>query len=631
MRGLYLCSPVSSCARIAAVFPEPLIPVMTDLNFHVVHLMRERIQNNAHSEAMRYKQGNEWVSLNWTEVSERVTSIAKSLLNFGLQPQEKIGLYARNMPEWTMVDLGTLFTRGVLVPVYPTSTTPQVEYIMQDASVRILFVGEQAEYDRALSLLESCPTLERLVAMDDSVDLQGCDKACHLKDFMQEGCGDDVATELQVRLDDTRMDDLLTLIYTSGTTGTPKGVMLDYTNIGAGLESHDGIIELDQQDVSLCFLPLSHIFERAWTFYVMYRGAVNVYTRDPANIGVVVAEVKPTVMCAVPRFYEKVHAAIMEKVQQAPRVRQLIFNTALKIGDKAFSYKQAGKPMPWLIGKLHGIADKAVFSKLRLALGGNIRFMPCGGARLMDDVNMFFHAIGIHVKYGYGLTETVATVTCFRDEQFKLGTTGTAMPGVEVRLGEENEILVKGPTVMRGYYNKPEETAEVLLDGWFHTGDAGIIDEDGRLQMTERLKDLMKTSGGKYIAPQVIESILGQDRYIEQIAIVADTRKYVSALIVPTFEALESYAKSLNLKYESKMELVRHSKINELFEERIQKLQEQLARFEQVKKFTLLPKEFTIDKGELTPTLKLRRKNIMARYKAEVEAMYAKHKKKTQS
>ena len=601
---------------------------MTDLNFHVVNLIRGRILNSAHIEAMRFKQGSEWLSLNWAEVGERITSIATSLLKFGLQPQEKIGLYARNMPEWSMVDLGTLFTRGVLVPVYPTSTAPQVEYIVQDAGIRVLFVGEQAEYDRALSLMESCPTLERLIALDDSVDLQDCDKACHLSAFMAEGGDAESAAELQSRLDDTRMDDLLTLIYTSGTTGTPKGVMLDYTNIGAGLESHDGIIDLDQQDVSLCFLPLSHIFERAWTFYVMYRGAVNVYTRDPTNIGVAVAEVKPTVMCAVPRFYEKVHAAIVEKVQQAPRPRQLIFHTALKIGEKAFSYRQAGKPMPWLISKLHGVADKTVFSKLRLALGGNIRFMPCGGARLMDDVNMFFHAIGIHVKYGYGLTETVATVTCFRDEQFKLGTTGTAMPGVQIRLGEENEILVKGPTVMRGYYNKPEDTAEVLRDGWFHTGDAGIIDEQGHLQMTERLKDLMKTSGGKYIAPQVIESILGQDRFIEQIAIVADTRKYVSALIVPTFEALEGYAKSINLKYESKMELVRHSKINELFEERIQQLQEQLARFEQVKKFTLLPKEFTIDKGELTPTLKLRRKNIMARYKAEIEAMYAKHKQK---
>ncbi|MGY0218077.1 AMP-dependent synthetase/ligase [Endozoicomonadaceae bacterium StTr2] len=603
---------------------------MTDSKFHIVRLMCERISNNAHREAMRWKQGNEWTSLDWETVGSKVGAIARSLLKFGLQPQDKTAIYSRNMPEWTLADLGTLFTRGVTVPVYPTSTTAQTEYIIQDAGVRLLFVGEQAEYDRALPLLERCPTLERLVVLDSSTDLKGCEQACYLENFVEEGDSAEMEALLQTRIEQARMDDLLTLIYTSGTTGTPKGVMLDYTNIGAAMESHNEVIDLGETDVSLCFLPLSHIFERAWSFYVLYRGAVNVYTRNPANVGDVIGEVKPTVMCAVPRFYEKVHAAIMEKVQQAPKFKQLMFNTALKIGNKNFSYIRTGKSVPWWVKQLHKTAEKAVLGKLRLALGGKIRYMPCGGARLMDEVNLFFHAIGIHVKYGYGLTETTATVTCCQSQQFKMGSVGTAMPGVEVKIGTDNEILVKGPTVMRGYFNKSEETAEVLRDGWLHTGDAGEIDEQGRLQMTERLKDLMKTSGGKYIAPQVIESLLGQDRFIEQIAIVADARKYVSALIVPTFESLEHYAKSINLKYESKMDLVRHSKVNEMFEERIQQLQQQLARFEQVKKFTLLPREFSIDKGELTPTLKLRRKNITARYKAEIEAMYTKHVKKAQ-
>lgn len=601
----------------------------THFQYHLVSLLRERISQLSDRPVLCYANSKDGQDITWAELGRRVEDVALALISAGLGVQEKVAIFSRNMPEWTIVDLAILWCKGVSVPVYPTNTPRQAAYIVRDADARILFAGEQEQFDAALDIAAENPNLERIVALDASIDLKGSEKACYLQEFVKAQGGlaerdPAVQKELQHRLDNVSMDDLLTLIYTSGTTGEPKGVMLDYTNIGAAFQSHDTRLKLSHDDVSLCFLPLSHVFERAWTYYVLYRGAKNVYIRDQTDIKKAMRDVRPTVMCAVPRLYEKMHAAIFAQVETAPEKKKKLFNWAVGCAEKRFLLEQEGKT-PGLMLKLScAIGEKLVYSKLRGVLGGRVRYLPCGGAPLASDINLFFQSIGIHIKVGYGLSETTATVSCYEDTGFKFGSAGNPMPGVEMRIGEENEIQVKADTVMRGYYNKPELTAEVFTeDGWFRTGDAGYIDETGNVVITERLKDLMKTSGGKYIAPQVVEGALIRDHFVEQVAIIADARKYASALIVPAFEALEEYAHSIGVKFENRMELLRHSDIQDMFHKRLEKLQSELARFEKVKKFTLLNREFSLELGEMTPTLKLRRKVIMERFRKEIDAMYS--------
>ncbi|WPC69927.1 long-chain fatty acid--CoA ligase [Aeromonas hydrophila] len=589
---------------------------------HLVRLMRERIARLGNKAALRVQQDGQWRAIGWRTLGQAMDYCAQALIRAGHQPTEMVGIYARNMPEWTQADLGILAARGVSVPIYPTSTLDQLRYIVKDAGIKVLFVGEQPQFDQALQLIES-GEIRQLVALDGSVNLRGCPQASHFQTFLVSGNHQPSEQVLRERERQYRMDDLLTLIYTSGTTGEPKGVMLDFANIAACFEMHNSRLDLNEQDVSLCMLPLSHVFERAWSYYVLYCGAENVYIRDPQKVMDVIGEVQPTVMCAVPRLYEKAYAMIQARVAQAPRLRQALFGWATKVGKQMVATRQAGKTAsPQLYGQLW-LAERLVFRKLRARFGGRTRFLPVAGARLADEVNFFFQAMGLNLKYGYGMTETTATVCCYEDSQFKLGSIGTALCGIEVKLGENNELLVRSPTVMRGYYNKPEATAEVMTeDGFLRTGDAGELDSEGNIYFTERLKELMKTSNGKYVAPQLVEGTIGKDRFIEQIAIVADARHFVSALIVPCFESLEEYARSINLQYQCKTELLRHSKVVEFFEARIQDLQKELAKFEQVKKFTLLPSAFSMELGELTPTMKLRRKIIESKYQSEIEAMY---------
>ncbi|WP_042063020.1 AMP-dependent synthetase/ligase [Aeromonas allosaccharophila] len=589
---------------------------------HLVRLMRERIAQLGNKAALRVQQDGQWRAIGWRTLGQAMDYCAQALIRAGHQPTEMVGIYARNMPEWTQADLGILAARGVSVPIYPTSTLEQLRYIVRDANIGLLFVGEQPQFDQALNLLKD-GEIRQIVALDGNVNLRGCEQASHFQTFLVSGNHQPSEQELRERETQYRMDDLLTLIYTSGTTGEPKGVMLDFSNIAACFEMHNSRLDLNQQDVSLCMLPLSHVFERAWSYYVLYCGAENVYIRDPQKVMDVIGEVQPTVMCAVPRLYEKAYAMIQAKVAQAPALRRALFGWATRVGKQMVATRQAGKSAsPQLYAQLW-LAERLVFRKLRARFGGRTRFLPVAGARLADDVNLFFQAMGLNLKYGYGMTETTATVCCYEDNQFKLGSIGTALNGIEVKLGENNELLVRSPTVMRGYYNKPDATAEVMTeDGFLRTGDAGELDSQGNIYFTERLKELMKTSNGKYVAPQLVEGTIGKDRFIEQIAIVADARHFVSALIVPCFESLEEYARSINLQYQCKSELLRNSRVKEFFEARIADLQKELAKFEQVKKFTLLPSAFSMELGELTPTMKLRRKIIEAKYQSEIEAMY---------
>lgn len=595
---------------------------MAKLDFHIVKRVREQIAKGNNRTALKHKVGNEWQDISWQQFGHQVDSLSLALLAQGLKVQDKVGIFSNNMPQWTVADFAALQLRGVTVPIYPTNTAEQSAYILDNADVKVLFVGEQPQLDAAVSIFDQCGQLELIVAMSDDIDLGEHEFVVSWHDFIAQGNAD-YQEELDLRLAQAQEDDLLTLIYTSGTTGQPKGVMLDYTNIAAQLEGHDQRLSLSQDDVSLCFLPLSHVFERAWTFYVLYKGATNCYLKDTAQVRDALSEVRPTVMCAVPRFYEKIFSAIHEKVSRAPIHRKVMFTWAVNMGAKMALCHQQKREPSLMLRKAHALADKLVLNKLRALLGGRINFMPCGGAKLDETIGRFFHSIGINVKLGYGMTETTATVSCWDDKCFDPDSIGMSMPGAQVKIGANNEILVRGPMVMRGYYKMPEETEKTFDEhGFLKTGDAGHIDENGNLFITDRIKELMKTSGGKYIAPQMIEGAIGKDHFIEQIAVIADTRKFVSALIVPCFDSLEEYAKELNIAYRDRVELIKNHQVVEMLEKRVNELQTGLAKFEQVKKFKLLPKAFSMDNGELTPTQKLRRKVINDKYQDEIEEMY---------
>lgn len=591
--------------------------MMTSLDFHFINRFHQQAQRLSLQPAARLLQNGKWVELNWVTLQKHIDELSYALLASGIEVQDKVAIFAQNMPRWTIADIGTMQIRAVSVPIYATNTAKQVEYILNDADIKILFVGDQEQYDIAIEIANKCPLLQKIVAMKQSIKLRDIKIAQHWQDFINVSPND---TELNQRLNDKRLDDLFTLIYTSGTTGEPKGVMLDYANLAYQLQAHDKALpNIDENDVSLSFLPLSHIFERAWVYYVLHRGAINCYLEDPHQVRDALTALKPTLMCAVPRFYEKIYAAIWDKVNQAPSHRQTLFNWAIRSAQSHL----LGKKTTFLNRLQYIIADKLVLSKLRSLLGGKIRMMPCGGATLDPSIGTFFQSIGINIKLGYGMTETTATVSCWSENNINVHSIGVLMPGTEVKIGEENEILVRSGAVMRGYYKKPEETAKTFTaDGFLKTGDAGELDAQGNLYITDRIKELMKTSNGKYIAPQYVEGKIGKDKFIEQIAIIADAKKYVSALIVPCFDSLEEYAKKLNIRYQDRLELIKNAEVVKMFEQRINELQKDLASFEQIQKFTLLSQAFTTKMEEITPTLKLRRKVILERYKEQIEQMY---------
>ena len=594
-----------------------------DLNFHFIHRVRSQAKTLANRTALRYFKDNNWLSISWSKFQQQIDQISLALLANHIDIQDKIGIFSHNMPRWTITDIGTLQVRAVTVPIYATNTAKQAQFIINNADMKIIFVGDQEQYDQVLEIVDECPKLEKIVAMKSTIHLHEHAKACHWQEFI-DMADEQYQAELQQRLDSKCLEDLFTLIYTSGTTGEPKGVMLDYANLAHQLNAHDQALKVDDTDVSLSFLPLSHIFERAWVAYVLHRGATNCYIEDTNQVRSALTEIHPTLMCAVPRFYEKIYTAILDKVHNAPKLRQWIFHWAMDIGHQHFDALAKGQKIGFLLKQQYALANKLVLGKLRALLGGRIRMMPCGGAKLEPTIGLFFHSIGLNIKLGYGMTETTATVSCWDDFHFNANSIGSLMPGAEVKIGENNEILVRGGMVMKGYYKKPQETVDAFTaDGFLKTGDAGEFDAEGNLYITDRIKELMKTSNGKYIAPQVLESKIGKDKFIEQIAVIADAKKYVSALIVPCYVALEEYAKQVNIKYQDRLELLKHSEILQMLEQRINELQKELAGWEQIKRFTLLPQAFSTQLEEITPTLKLRRKVILQRYQTQIEAMYS--------
>ena len=590
---------------------------------HPVEFLLHACRTRGEKVALEAERDGHWYHYSWQSLGEQVERLARGLLLCGCTEQEKIGILAPNMPEWTLADLAILAIRGVVVPLYPTNTLEQMRYVLEDAGVRLLFVAEASQLALAQTLWQQ-GVISRIIVLDEQVDLAGCPVAVHLGSLLAQADAEpQLASQLDKRRAGYRLDDLLTLVYTSGTTGEPKGVMLDYANLQAVWQQHDERVSVGPEDVSLALLPLSHVYERFWSYYILYRGAKNVYLRDPQQLMSVLHLVRPTVMCAVPRVYEKAYNIIHGKVAQASLLSRTLFTWSKQVALARLAQRQTGKPASLWLRATHAVADRLVFAKMRQRFGGQARLLPVGGARLADEIYRFFNAAGLPLVYGYGMTETSATVSCPLRDTLPVGTIGTPFASLQIRLGEEGEIQVKGPTVMRGYYNKPAETAAAFTaDGFLRTGDAGEFDGQGRLIFIERLKELMKTSNGKYVAPQRVEGVLAQDPLFEQVAVIADGRHYVSALIVPCQEQLIGYARSVGIEFQHSVELLRHSRIVAYVESRIQTLQQELARYEQVKKFTLLPRPFTMEQGELTPTLKLRRKVIEQRFDREIEAMY---------
>ena len=596
-----------------------------------VSLISNQAKKYGNREALRYRDylTDQWTSMSWNSFKQDIERCANALLLAGVEPQGKVGVFSQNCPEILITHFASFYNRAIPVPIYATSSKDEAAYIINDSGATVLVVGDQAQYDIALQLFDVCPNLKLVVVMNTKVEVELSKRVTTWRKFLSDGgqAGELARSALAKRMDEGRPDDLMYLIYTSGTTGQPKGVMLTHSNFSAAMMAHGmRLTYVDDNDVSLSFLPLSHIFELGWTMYCLIHGLVVAINYDPRDIQRTVKEVSPNCMCSVPRFWEKVYTAIMDNVSGAKPVVKTLFKTAIRIGKaRNIKYVRNGQKAPYLIEKQYQYFEKKVYSRLRRAIGvENGKLFPTAGAMLSDSITELLHAVGINIVIGYGLSETNASVCFYPNTGWELGTIGEPIPGVKVKIGEQNEILVKGPTVMRGYYNMPEETAKAIdADGWFHTGDCGELTEKGHLIMTERLKDLYKTSNGKYIAPQMLETLLAQVKFMAQVAVIGDGRKYVSALIVPDFEELGIWAAKHKIKFRNNEELVNDPKVHAMLEKLINEYQKNLASYEQIKRFVLLPRPFTMESGELTNTLKIRRAVVNKRYAKLIDAMYA--------
>jgi long-chain acyl-CoA synthetase len=572
-----------------------------------------------------YYQGNDkkWIPITWTELWKSIEDTAKALIVNGVKPGDKVAIMSRNMPEWTIADYALQLVRAVSVPLFSLTSVAQAEYMVNETECVLFIAGEQEQYDVARQLMSKIPSLRKIIAFDKSVKFDAGIKSEYFSDFVAEGSKSNLDEQIKQLAGEANDKDLCSILYTSGTSGEPKGVMLSVANFLHCVHIHDLRLTVSDQDVSLCFLPLSHIFERGWTFIVLSFGMTSYYLRNAKEVVDAVKDVKPTIMCSVPRFFEKTYEGVNAAIAKSSPLKQKMFKWAINVGGKRLDYIWNKKPVPLGLTLAYSVADKLVLKKGRAALGGNFRFMVCGGAALSLEIIHFFEQVGIHIKIGYGLTETVASVTCLLDDDINTSSVGKVMPLVEVKIGENNEIMVKGDTVFMGYYKKPELTAEVFKDGYFCTGDAGRLDENGYLFLTDRIKDIIKTSSGKYIAPQKIESLLAGDKYIEQITIIGSERKYVTALVVPAVIAFGKLMKDMGLENNTRSEQVKDKAVIAFYQQRINELQKDLSPYEQVKKIVLLPEEFTIQTGELTPSLKIKRRVVAEQFKKEIEAMYS--------
>ena len=590
-----------------------------------------------HSQAKKYGNrtalvrqdfgGSKWTNVSWNQFSANVKKVSNALLALGLKPQDKIAVFSQNCAEYLYTDFGAYGIRVVSIPFYATTSGQQVQYMVNDASVRLVFVGEQEQYDKAHNIHSVCPSLERIIVFDRHVRLSMHDpEAMYFDDFLK--LGEDLPHEREVEAlwNEANDDDLCNILYTSGTTGDSKGVMLTYGQYTAALKANDECVPLTEKDRVIDFLPFTHIFERGWAYLAISEGCTLIVNTDPHKIQQSMRETHPTCMSSVPRFWEKVYQAVRAKIDRSSGMQQKMFYKAWNIGKKYnVDYLAKGKRPPLSLRLEYAIANKTVLGLVRAQIGlEHPNIFPTAGAYVSPEVQEFVHSIGIGMVVGYGLTESLATVSCNHlDEGYTIGSVGQPINGIEIKIGENSEILLKGPTITKGYYKRPEQNKTAFdADGFFHTGDAGYL-KNGELYLTERIKDLFKTSNGKYIAPQMIEALLLVDKFVDQVAVIADQRKFVSALVVPEYGALEEWARARGIKFADRVELCENKEVNAMMMERIDILQQSLAHYEQIKRFTLLPHHFSMEKGEITNTLKLRRGMVNKHYKDIIDGMYA--------
>lgn len=595
---------------------------------HLSVLIHDLANKYGDKTALTFKKfgSDKWQSVSWNQFSLRVKQVSNALLNIGAKPHDKIAVFSQNCVHYLYTDFGAYGIKVCSIPFYATSSEQQIQYMINDGQVRFLFVGEQDQYDKAHRVFALCPSLERIIIFDSSVRISTHDPAAlYFKDFIKLGENLPRQTEVEALYQSASMDDMANILYTSGTTGDSKGVMLTYGQYDAALRANDEVVPVSEKDRVINFLPFTHIFERGWAYLCLSEGAQLIINTYPHEIQESMRQVHPTCMCSVPRFWEKVYIAVKAKMDEAGSVQKKLFYHALAVGRKRnIEYIANGKRPPLTLELEYKIINKTILSMVRKQLGlEHSNIFPTAGAYVSPEVEEFVLSVGIGMVVGYGLTESLATVSCVHlDKKFTIGSVGRPISSIQIKIGEDNEILLKGPTITKGYYHRDTTNAKVFdEEGYFRTGDAGYM-KDEELFLTERIKDLFKTSNGKYIAPQQVESLLLVDKFIDQVAVIADQRKFVSALIVPEFRLVEDWAREHHIAFSSREDLCANEQVKKMLQERINTLQQQLAYYEQIKRITLLPHHFSMESGELTNTLKIRRPIINKNYQAEIDKMY---------
>jgi len=610
--------------------PEPQAPVIkaadatADEPTTLTEVFEFVARVHARPDTLNYKHDGRWIPISSADVLQRARWIAAGLYSLGIRRGERVAILSESRPEWTLTDAGCIFLGAIDVPIYPTLTPAQVQYILKDSGARVLLLANETKLREIEPILSSCPAVEHLIVFEKDVVANSA--AISLGQL--EARGRAFSRQQRELLRDLELqakpDDLATIIYTSGTTGEPKGVMLTHGNLVSNLVDSSGHFSFGVDDTALSVLPLSHIFERQAMYMYLYCGMAVYFAESLDTIGPNLREVHPTILVGVPRIFEKIYARIRQRAVEKGRASVMVLNWAVSVAKNYAHHLLKRKRVPLGLGLQHKLASSLMFSKWRLALGGRIRLLVSGGAALPEELALMYIGAGIPIIQGYGLTETSPVITASTIEENRVGTVGTPIRNVQVRIAPDGEIETRGPNVMRGYYNKPEETRAVFTeDGWFKTGDIGTIDEDGFLRITDRKKELFKTSGGKYIAPQPIEQLIKGSPFVNQVVLIGNGRRFPAALIVPDWERIESYAQLKGIETRVRAQLCKHPRIIDLFERQVAGLTSDLAQFEKVKKLGLLEKELTIEGGELTPTLKVKRRVVDEKYRDVIDALYA--------
>lgn len=599
-------------------------PVGPDEPATLVDVFTTLVRRHNRPDALNYKSEGRWVPISSDQLLARAKNIAAGLQAIDVRRGDRVALLSDSRVEWTLTDAGCIFAGAIDVPIYPTLAPPQVRYILKDSGASVLFIEGREKFDELKEILAECPKVERIIYFD--ADGMSTAEGLALPDL--EEIGRIFQQKNPHLLDhlarDITPDDLATIIYTSGTTGEPKGVMLTHSNIVTNLIDSSGHLSFGEQDTALSVLPLSHVFERQAMYMYLHQGMAVYFAESLQTIGPNLREVRPTVLVGVPRIFEKIYARIQERAAEAGKFAAMMLSWSVSVAREYANYTLEHRSVPLLLKLKQAIASRLVFAKWHAAFGGRIRLLLSGGAALSEDLARIYIGAGIPIIQGYGLTETSPVITASRIEDNRVGTVGKAIPNVEIRIASDGEIEVRGPNVMRGYYNKPEETRAVFTeDGWFKTGDVGALDADGFLRITDRKKELFKTSGGKYISPQPIEQAIKGSRFVNQVVLIGADRKFPAALVVPVWEQLESYCKLKGIEVKSRRELCEHPRVVDLVQRQIDRLTPNLARYEKIKKVALLENEFTIEGGELTPTLKVKRRMIDQKYRDVIEKLYA--------